>query len=493
MSKKIPNLNWFTVTKKYWKEQIILYAWTTISFLGSWFISKNSVNFIYDLIKKGQTEKIEYKIVGFSKGSVIHNFEKKLSGFLTTMALIVVVYCAVVFAHVYFGFWLNNKIIREVKKKIASKALKMKGSINEKRTLNNLIYDSRVFADWVVYAPNQIYYIILETIVAFWLISGSPSNVIWWALGYFLLTLAICGLFNFLLYKKDLLFQKQLEKQTNQENKLVKYRNLIIKKNLGENYSKSYDQTLKNTQRIANEEDLLYTSAFVVPSYSLIKYSKYFFLPFVSSSDDFVAFTMFTDLLDAMKKMIERLRNYTYYFSAKKRLNDFLTQEERNDLQKNILIYEPIEIISLKNVGFSYQPNKPVLNNYSVDFCKGQVNHLKGENGSGKSTTINLIMGLYQPKQGEIIINSSHKLSEINLKTWREKIAYAEHKNLVENGLSTGQKQLIDLNILFAEEENKEVFIFDEADNALDENNKKEFRRKIEKISKEKLVILISH
>ena len=36
-------------------------------------------------------------------------------------------------------------------------------------------------------------------------------------------------------------------------------------------------------------------------------------------------------------------------------------------------------------------------------------------------------------------------------------------------------------------------FIFDEADNALDENNQKKFRQKIEKISKKKLVILISH
>jgi hypothetical protein len=130
-------------------------------------VSKNSVNFIYDLIKKGQVEKIEYKIVGFSKGSLIYNFEKNLSSFLVTMALIVIVYCVAVFTHVYFGFWLNNQIIREVKQKLVSKTLKIKGLVNEKQTLNNLIYDSRIFADWVVYAPNQIYYIILETIVAF--------------------------------------------------------------------------------------------------------------------------------------------------------------------------------------------------------------------------------------------------------------------------------------------------------------------------------------
>jgi len=44
-----------------------------------------------------------------------------------------------------------------------------------------------------------------------------------------------------------------------------------------------------------------------------------------------------------------------------------------------------------------------------------------------------------------------------------------------------------------ANSEKKEIFIFDEADNALDENNQKKFRRKIEKISKKKLVVLISH
>jgi ABC-type bacteriocin/lantibiotic exporter with double-glycine peptidase domain len=59
--------------------------------------------------------------------------------------------------------------------------------------------------------------------------------------------------------------------------------------------------------------------------------------------------------------------------------------------------------------------------------------------------------------------------------------------------LSTGHKQLADLDNLFTNSENKEIFIFDEADNALDESNKKEFRQKIEKISKKKLAILISH
>ncbi|MCE8158946.1 MAG: ATP-binding cassette domain-containing protein [Candidatus Moeniiplasma glomeromycotorum] len=191
--------------------------------------------------------------------------------------------------------------------------------------------------------------------------------------------------------------------------------------------------------------------------------------------------------------MIERLRGYPYYFSAQKRLNNFLQLPERDDIQKNILISEPISTINLKKVSFGYEKAKPVLKKLDWEFKKGKINHLKGENGFGKSTIISLIMGLYQPHKGEIVVNNNYKLNEINLLQWREKIAYAEHENLIENGLSTGQKQLADLDNLLANSEKKEVFVFDEADNALDENNQKKFRQKIEKISQKKIVILISH
>jgi ABC-type multidrug transport system ATPase subunit len=49
------------------------------------------------------------------------------------------------------------------------------------------------------------------------------------------------------------------------------------------------------------------------------------------------------------------------------------------------------------------------------------------------------------------------------------------------------------LNKIFSQSEDKEIFIFDEVDNFLDEGNKKEFRERINKLSKKKLVILISH
>ena len=48
--------------------------------------------------------------------------------------------------------------------------------------------------------------------------------------------------------------------------------------------------------------------------------------------------------------MIERLKDYPYGLSAQKQINNFLAQPERNDIQKNILISEPISTINLKKI-----------------------------------------------------------------------------------------------------------------------------------------------
>ena len=113
--------------------------------------------------------------------------------------------------------------------------------------------------------------------------------------------------------------------------------------------------------------------------------------------------------------MIERLKEYPYYFSAKNRLNQLIAQEKRDDIQKNLLIVEEIETLSLKDVTFGYEKEKPVLKKMNLIFRRGQTNKLEGVNGFGKSTIVNIILGLYSTQEGEILINNKYKLSEINL------------------------------------------------------------------------------
>ena len=492
-------LNFFTITKKYWKEQIFFYFLTTISFIGSWFISKNSLNFAYDIIKKKEFQRLSnlhYKLT-WGK-SIIHNFKEDIRSFLIVMALIIIVYCAVVIVHVYYCYWLNNKIIYDIKKQLLIKNFRLKNFSDKKQFLNTLIHDTRSFADWVIFAPNQIYYTLLSTFLTFWSVSQTPESaqgsVLLLGVFYFVIVLTITALFNFLLYKKDLNFQKRLEIQTQLENTLVNDRELIIKKGWEKEFFQNYKILLKNTRQTANKEDWIYTLNFVVPSYSLIEYANYVFYPLIKTPEGWIAFNHLTNLFKSLKTTVARIREYPYYLSAKKRINFLLNQKERDDIQKNIIITEPVEKITFKNVIFGYNSDKLVLKKFNLTFSRGKVNHLEGANGFGKSTIVNLLMGLYQPNQGEILINNKNKLTEINLQTWRKKIAYAEHQNLVKNGLSTGQKQLIDLENLFKDDKNKEIFIFDEADNSLDLINKNSFYQRLESLSqKGKIIILITH
>ena len=59
--------------------------------------------------------------------------------------------------------------------------------------------------------------------------------------------------------------------------------------------------------------------------------------------------------------------------------------------------------ISLKDLGFAYEENKPVLTDVDMELCAGGCYALVGSSGSGKSTILNLLMASYKNYQGEIL------------------------------------------------------------------------------------------
>jgi ABC-type multidrug transport system fused ATPase/permease subunit len=492
-TKKTIKLNWFTITRKYWKEQLIFYILTTLSCILAAIIDANGISNAWEAISETNTKwKPDFKI--FNK-VIIEKGKISVKHFLWFMAGMIILYCLVVIAHVFYAYWLGNKITRQVKKSLMKKLFQLEGAHDRKKILTLFNHDAKLFGYNLIFFPNQIYYVILSSGLGFYFASKAGGSLIWWGTAYLILILAAVLFFVWFLYKKDLKLRKLSEEEVKKEDVIVNNRDLIIKKGKVISFQTKYEKTVNRNTNFANKRDWTYTLYWVVPSFSLITYADFIFLPLVlgKGKEALTAMKMFGKVFSGGKKSIERTRDYPYYFTAKKRLNDFLSLPERDDLQKNVLVLEPVKNITLKEVSFGYEKNKSVLKKIDWEFKVGSVNHLTGENGFGKSTMISLIMGLYQPNKGEIIINNKYKTNEINLIKWREKIAYAEHENLVENGLSTGQKQLTDLNQLFAQSEKKEIFIFDEADNALDEKNKQEFRQKIGKISQKKLVILISH
>lgn len=77
-------------------------------------------------------------------------------------------------------------------------------------------------------------------------------------------------------------------------------------------------------------------------------------------------------------------------------------------------------ILSLKNISYSYNSNKSVLEDVNVDFQKGKFYTIVGPSGSGKTTLISLACGLDMPSSGEILY-MEESLKNISLEKYRNK------------------------------------------------------------------------
>lgn len=82
-------------------------------------------------------------------------------------------------------------------------------------------------------------------------------------------------------------------------------------------------------------------------------------------------------------------------------------------------IDDSVLTITFKEVWFRYPGSEiDVLKGVNFTFTEGEKLALVGSNGAGKSTLMKLILGLYEPTKGEILINSK-PLGQISLTQWR--------------------------------------------------------------------------
>lgn len=86
------------------------------------------------------------------------------------------------------------------------------------------------------------------------------------------------------------------------------------------------------------------------------------------------------------------------------RIKEFLFLRSENNADANSL-NESIYEIQFENVSFGYNDNSLFLKNVTQKFVEGDRVLLLGENGSGKTTFIKLLAGLYEPLEGKILFN----------------------------------------------------------------------------------------
>jgi len=88
--------------------------------------------------------------------------------------------------------------------------------------------------------------------------------------------------------------------------------------------------------------------------------------------------------------------------------------------------------IFFKDVSFSYS-NRIILNRISLTIKRGKLTALVGHSGSGKSTITSLLLRLYDPNAGEILINGLN-LKKFDLGVLRERIGYVSQDPFIFNG-----------------------------------------------------------
>jgi ATP-binding cassette subfamily B protein len=109
--------------------------------------------------------------------------------------------------------------------------------------------------------------------------------------------------------------------------------------------------------------------------------------------------------------------------------------------------------IVFKNISFQYNNSKKILDNFNFTINKGTSVAIIGSSGKGKSTLVDITIGLLEPTQGSIYIDEQ-KIEKKNINDWRSKISHVPQEyfiiddTIANNIAFTLDKQKIDRNNL---------------------------------------------
>ena len=139
--------------------------------------------------------------------------------------------------------------------------------------------------------------------------------------------------------------------------------------------------------------------------------------------------------LDPVKNLIELQPQMQTALVAADRLSEILDLEiEKTNKEDRKTSPDKINgNIEFKDVNFRYGTRNTILNNISFNIKKGEKIAFVGESGSGKTTIAKLLLNLYSPEAGEILIDGKN-IDDIKIESLREKIAYIPQETFLFSG-----------------------------------------------------------
>jgi len=91
------------------------------------------------------------------------------------------------------------------------------------------------------------------------------------------------------------------------------------------------------------------------------------------------------------------------------------------------------QVIEFRDVNFGFTTDRPVLHNVNFSIRKGERVGISGPTGKGKSTLMYLLMGLYKPQHGSILIDGV-PLGKDNVEAWHDMLGYVSQEVFITEG-----------------------------------------------------------
>lgn len=335
--------------------------------------------------------------------------------------------------------YLNQKIDLSIITKTINKIISLPYSYYKNRTTGEMI--SRI--NDLFYIKNIISKLIINIFLDIFLALGSFVVLfnINKTMTMILLLITILYLFIFLIYKSSI---KNLTFTIQENNSQV---NSLLVETIS-SYETIKGLSLENNfQNKINSFYLKYINSHL--SFQKISYQEEFLKNFfegilllfciylgtkniMNKSLTIGSFITYNSLLyyfiNPIKNSFAFYKEFIYAKNSIKRINNLLNLNyEQLDTTSNLQV---LGTISFRNLSFSYNQKKNIINNLNLNIYRGNKLLILGSSGSGKSTILKILYRYYEVNRGMIYINN-YDILDFTIKDIRDNITYVSQNELL--------------------------------------------------------------
>lgn len=142
-----------------------------------------------------------------------------------------------------------------------------------------------------------------------------------------------------------------------------------------------------------------------------------------------IAFYRCVNQIAAMQGQYQTLAaNERFYFSLRDKISEAGAARETFDGTTKVRFSESIK---LSGININFGQNK-VLHNVDLVVPFGKTTVLIGPSGAGKTTLVDIILGLFKPDQGSVVVDGID-LNDMDLHAWRSTVGYVPQDTILLN------------------------------------------------------------